>query len=98
LAEFDDRDNGGNEDGIIDTRDAIFSSLRLWQDINHNCLSDNNELSTLASVGLVAIDLDYKISSYTDQYGNEFRYRSKVYDLQRSQISRWAFDVFLLNH
>ena len=95
LAEFDQQSNGGNADGTIDRQDQVFSQLRLWQDANHNGVSDSGELHTLDSLNIKALELEFKDSKRVDEFGNEFRYRAKVRDSQDGKVARWAWDVFL---
>ncbi|HLM58495.1 MAG TPA: hypothetical protein VK422_20500 [Pyrinomonadaceae bacterium] len=97
LAEYDRPHNGGNGDGVIDARDSIFASLRLWRDSNHDGVSQAAELHTLTSLDVARLHLAYKESKRTDEFGNRFRYRAKVDDAKGAKAGRWAWDVFLIS-
>ncbi|WP_218082773.1 FG-GAP repeat domain-containing protein [Anthocerotibacter panamensis] len=94
LAEFDKPALGGNNDGLISSKDAVYSKLRLWFDISHDGKSQPAELQTLVSKGITALDLDYKESRREDQHSNQFKYRARVLDIKGVQAGRWAWDVF----
>jgi hypothetical protein len=96
LTEYDKPEQGGNSDGLIDSRDAIFSSLRLWQDANHDGVSDADELHMLSSLKVVSISLSYAESIRRDIHGNWFRYRAPVsIEDGRILVGRYAWDVYL---
>lgn len=98
LAVYDDPMNGGNGDGIIDTRDAIWSKLRLWVDANHDGISQPGELHTLPEMGVFSISLDYSLSKRRDEFGNVFRYRGRINQDQHGDfdVGKNIYDVFLV--
>jgi hypothetical protein len=97
LADLDKPQFGGNGDGLIDDRDAMFASLLLWIDSNHDGISQPNELFTLPQMGVSAIDLSFKESRRVDEFGNEFRFKSVVNGggSAPEKIGHIAYDVLL---
>jgi len=45
-----------NQDGLVSAADANWNSLRLWRDLNQDGVSQANELLTLASQGITALN------------------------------------------
>ena len=55
LAELD-----SNGDGIVSAADAAFQTLRVWQDLNQDGISQANELRILEELGIQSLDVAYK--------------------------------------
>ncbi|HEX7193070.1 MAG TPA: hypothetical protein VF381_15980 [Thermoanaerobaculia bacterium] len=73
LRELDD-----NRDGFIDDQDAVWPRLLLWRDLNHNGISEPDEISPVASSNLRRIRLDYHWAGRRDKHGNAFKYEAQV--------------------
>jgi hypothetical protein len=99
LAEFDKPENGGNGDGIIDSRDAVYKDLLLWIDANHDGVSQPNELFHLEDLGVYSIGLSYRKEPLKDQYGNQFRDKGVLNPDAADGTSndgRYTYDVFFV--
>jgi len=97
LAVYDEPANGGNGDGVIDAKDAIYPDLLLWIDSNHDGISQPGELHHLAEMGVMRIPLKYTHKSYKDDNGNNFRFENFVgiQDGEHKLDRHQAWDVVL---
>jgi hypothetical protein len=93
LNVYDQSEAGGNGDGVIDAHDAVFNSLRLWIDSNHDGVCQLSELHTLQSEDVRVIHLNYQQIERKDQYGNAFRYRARI---NGDDVGKIAYDVFFV--
>ena len=64
------RDLDANRDGIFDQRDPAFTKIVIWSDANLNRESEAGELTSLASYGVLAIDLHDAREWTCDARGN----------------------------
>ncbi|HUR81165.1 MAG TPA: hypothetical protein VM733_10385 [Thermoanaerobaculia bacterium] len=74
LAELD-----SNADRIIDDRDDLWPLLLLWRDLNHDGISQPNELTPVDGSDLAAIGLDHHWTGRQDSSGNAFQYKAEVW-------------------
>ena len=78
LSPYDSPALGGDGDLEITPGDAIWPSLCLWLDRDHDGLTDPGELRPLASHGITAISLEYRLDRRVDGFGNRFWYRGSA--------------------
>ena len=65
LALYDD-----NQDGVIDAVDAVFASLRVWQDRDYDGITDAGELTTLDAEGIASLSLAGRAPAVDTVAGN----------------------------
>lgn len=73
LSVYDTASQGGDGDGRITSRDAIWSRLRLWIDRNHDGVSQQMEVAPIHQFGVTTLSLTYIIQRGADENGNEHR-------------------------
>jgi hypothetical protein len=74
LAQYDARQLGGNDDGVITEADAIWPQLRLWLDRNADGRATRDEMRTLRGAGITALETIPKVRKYFDEAGNAIPY------------------------
>jgi hypothetical protein len=62
-----------NADGKIDSADAVFAKLRVWQDANGDGVTDAGELQSLSQLGIASISLSGQAVNGTTPQGTEIR-------------------------
>ncbi len=85
-----------NGDGVIDERDPIWSRLMLWRDLNHNGISEPNEIQPISGSAVTSIDLHDHWSGRHDVSGNLFKYESlvSITDSSGHAQKRPVYDIF----
>lgn len=78
LAALDRAEQGGNGDGVIDERDAMFGELQLWRDKNGDGKSQSAELAPLSSGGVSQLSVHKTSSDHAfDGAGNDLGLRGR---------------------
>jgi hypothetical protein len=72
------RELDANGDGVIDERDPIWPRLMLWRDLNHDGISEQNEIQPITQSDVTSIDLHDHWTGRHDTSGNQFRYEALV--------------------
>ena len=81
-----------NNDGILDSADAVWPSLLLWIDANHNGVSERQELTPIVASTIESLDLSAHWTGRVDRNGNLYRFEAGY---RRSGTTRRYYDVYL---
>ena len=74
LAQFDNPVLGGNDDGLIDEDDLVWSELGLWLDWDANGISDPDELVALDESVVESLEIIPRETNWWDEHLNWLRF------------------------
>ncbi len=60
----------GNSDGVVDSQDVAFNTLKVWKDLDSDGITDTGELLTLNQGGVKNLKVAYTQSNVIDAQGN----------------------------
>lgn len=90
LALYDD-----DGDGVVDANDPVFARLVVWQDRNHDGVSQPEELLTMTDVGIASLSLSHTEETRVDDLGNYYRYRGSLTPSDGAAVNPVTYDVYL---
>ena len=93
-----------NGDKVIDDKDANYSRLQVWQDVNQNGISEKEELRSLSQAGVAAIQLNYQKSQLGGHeeviFGNSAKFiktNGETGDATEYWVKKRGYDTKILN-
>jgi len=89
LQQYDD-----NLDGRVDAFDAVWQTLLLWNDSNHDGVSQPGEVVPTRESGITALETGYGAERRRDRFGNQFRLASRLRRTNGTEAK--YFDIFFV--
>jgi len=78
LAQYDDPELGGNDDGFISPADLVWRRLSLWLDADANGICDPAEMMALPHTLITRLETIPSEHRHYDAHGNHLRYRAQL--------------------
>ena len=82
IEQYDSNLLGGNGDGVLTSKDAIWGDLKVWIDVNADGVSQDNEISSIHDFSMKKIQIfprgSKRNSTRTDEAGNKIPFWSWI--------------------
>lgn len=87
------KDQPENANGVIDVQDSIYKTLLLWTDVNHNGISETDELQSIAYAGITELRASYTAPKRPDGKGNTIYMKSEAFRMSATGVPQ-PLDIY----